>query len=124
MRGTVEKMTLIETDARSRVVLPGYPGQIFVMQENSDGSILLLPAKITTEAQLEYDQTPELRGLLALAAAEGIGWVSTRAALSGPRKVTFANYWAFSFSPCFSNTPYLSRIVVLCQRPMIQSQQS
>ena len=69
MRGTVEKMTLIETDARSRVVLPGYPEQIFVMQENSDGSILLLPAKITTEAQLEYDQTPELRGLLARAAA-------------------------------------------------------
>ena len=67
----LDAMTLIETDARSRVVLPGHPGQMFVMQENSDGSILLLPAKITTEAQLEYDQTPELRNLLARASASG-----------------------------------------------------
>ncbi|MEI7991656.1 MAG: hypothetical protein WCH93_04400 [Actinomycetota bacterium] len=64
-------MTLIETDARSRVVLPGHPEQMFAVQENSDGSILLLPAKIITEAQLEYDQTPELRDLLARAAASG-----------------------------------------------------
>jgi hypothetical protein len=44
---------------------------MFAMQENSDGSILPLPAKITTEAQLEYDQTPELRDLLAQASASG-----------------------------------------------------
>jgi hypothetical protein len=62
-------MALIETDARSQVVLPGHPGQTFAMQENSDGSILLLPVKITTEAQLEYDKTPELRDLLAKASA-------------------------------------------------------
>ena len=68
-RSTVDNMTLIETDASSRVVLPGHPGQMFAMQENSDGSILLLPAKITTEAQLEYDQTPELQDLLAKASA-------------------------------------------------------
>lgn len=68
---TVEHMTLIETDARSRVVLPGHPEQMFAVQENSDGSILLLPARIITEAQLEYDQTPELRDLLARAAASG-----------------------------------------------------
>ncbi len=68
---TVDTVPLIETDARSRVVLPGHPEQMFAMQENSDGSILLLPAKITTEAQLEYDQTPELRDLLARAAASG-----------------------------------------------------
>jgi hypothetical protein len=42
---------------------------MFAMQENSDGSISPLPAKITTEAQLEYDQTPELRDLLARASA-------------------------------------------------------
>ncbi len=41
------------------------------MQENSDGSILPLPVKVTTEAQFEYDQTPELRDLLAQAAASG-----------------------------------------------------
>ena len=62
-------MTLIETDARSRVVLPGHPKQKFVLQENSDGSILLLPARVVTEAQLEYEESPELRDLLARAAA-------------------------------------------------------
>jgi hypothetical protein len=64
-------MPIIETDARSRVVLPGHPNQMFALQENSDGSILLLPAKIIAEAQLEYDQTPELRDLLSRAAASG-----------------------------------------------------
>lgn len=54
----------IETDARSRVVLPGHPDERFVMQENEDGSILLLPARVITEAQYEYDTNPELRELL------------------------------------------------------------
>lgn len=66
--GTLASVTLIETDARSRVVLPGHPNQKFVVQENSDGSILLLPARVVTEAQLEYDESPELRDLLARAA--------------------------------------------------------
>lgn len=60
---------MIETDARSRVVLPGHPRQKFVVQENDDGSILLLPARVVTEAQLEYDQSPALRDLLSRAAA-------------------------------------------------------
>ena len=64
-----DAMTLIKTDAASQVVLPGHPEQTFAMRENSDGSILLLPAKLVTVAQLEYDQTPELRDLLARAAA-------------------------------------------------------
>ena len=53
------------------MVLPGHPEQMFAMQENSDGSIALLPAMIITEAQREYDQTPELRDLLAGAAVRG-----------------------------------------------------
>ena len=60
-------MTLIETDARSRVVLPGHPSETFVVQENSDGTILLVPARVVTEAQHEYDTTPALRELLARA---------------------------------------------------------
>jgi hypothetical protein len=62
-------MTLIETDDRSRVVLPGHPNQRFVVRENEDGSILLEPARVITEAQLEYDESPELRALLSRAAA-------------------------------------------------------
>ena len=62
-------MTLIETDDRSRVVLPGHPNQKFAIRENSDGSILLLPARVVTEAQFEYDQNPALRDLLSRAAA-------------------------------------------------------
>lgn len=60
--------TLVETDSRSRMVLPGHPHERFVVQENSDGSILLLPARVVTEAQLEYDENPALREMLARAA--------------------------------------------------------
>ena len=61
-------MIIIETDARSRVVLPGHSNERFILQENSDGSLLLQPARVITEAQAEYDSNPELRDLLARAA--------------------------------------------------------
>ncbi len=60
---------IIETDSRSRAVLPGLPNQRFLMRVNEDGSILLQPARIVTDAQQEYDSDPELRDLLARAAA-------------------------------------------------------
>lgn len=60
-------MTLIETDSRSRVVLPGHSNQKFLVQENPDGSLLLQPAKVVTETVAEYDADPELRALLARA---------------------------------------------------------
>jgi hypothetical protein len=60
--------TIVETDSRSRVVLPGHRNQRFIVQENEDGSLLLQPARVVTEAQLEYDSDPELRALLARAA--------------------------------------------------------
>lgn len=64
-------MSMLEvmTDDRSRVVLPGHPKQRFLVKENSDGSLLLQPARIVTEAQLEYDESPELQDLLERAAA-------------------------------------------------------
>jgi hypothetical protein len=55
---------LVETDGRSRVVLPGHSNQSFVMRENADGSILLEPARVVTDAQHDYDTDPELRALL------------------------------------------------------------
>lgn len=61
-------MAMIETDSRSRVVLPGHPEETFLMQENADGSILLQPARVVTAAQLDYDENSELRALLARAA--------------------------------------------------------
>ena len=64
-----DEMTLVETDPRSRVVLPGHAKERFLMRENSDGSILLIPARVVSEAQLEYDQSPELQDLLRRAAA-------------------------------------------------------
>jgi hypothetical protein len=39
-----------------------------LMRVNEDGSILLQPARVVTEAQHEYDSTPELRELLSRAA--------------------------------------------------------
>lgn len=60
-------MMMIETDARSRVVLPGRPNEKFLLRENADGSILLEPAHVVSDAQREYDLGPELRDLLAKA---------------------------------------------------------
>jgi hypothetical protein len=60
---------LVQTDSRSRVVLPRHPDQLFQVQENADGSILLQPARVVTEAQAEYDETPELQELLSRAMA-------------------------------------------------------
>ena len=63
--------SLIGTDSRSRAAIPGHANQTFVAQENDDGSIVLQPARVVTEAQLEYDGNPELRELLARAAGSG-----------------------------------------------------
>lgn len=59
----------VETDDRSRVVLPGRPNQRYVMRENEDGSLLLQPAQVVIDAQREYDNDPELRELLERATA-------------------------------------------------------
>lgn len=59
----------VETDNRSRVVLAGHPNQRFLVRENADGSLLLEPARVVSEAQAEYDDNPELRALLARATA-------------------------------------------------------
>jgi len=67
MRSIVEDgmaMILVETDSRSRVVLPGHSNERFVLQEQEDGSILLQPAVVVTQAQAEYDADPELQSLL------------------------------------------------------------
>lgn len=65
----MSELALVETDDRSRAVLPGRPNQRFVMRENPDGSLLLQPARVVTDAQHEFDSDPELRELLARAAA-------------------------------------------------------
>lgn len=65
----VSEPAFVETDGRGRVVLPGHPNQRYVVRENPDGSILLQPATLMTEAQHEVESTPELRDLLARAAA-------------------------------------------------------
>lgn len=68
-RCDTRSMELVRTDGRSRVVLPGHSDEMFLMRENPDGSILLEPAVLVSKSQLEYDQDPELRELLAKAAA-------------------------------------------------------
>ena len=60
---------LIETDHRSRVVIPGRRNERFIVTENEDGSILLEPAVVVSRAQYEYDHSPELQDLLSRAAA-------------------------------------------------------
>lgn len=48
-------------------MLPGRSNERFIVHENSDGSLLLQPARVITEAQAEYDSDPELRDLVARA---------------------------------------------------------
>lgn len=60
---------LVETDGRSRVVLPGHSNQRFLLQENEDGSLLLQPARVMTQAQADYDSDPYVQALLSRAAA-------------------------------------------------------
>ena len=60
---------VIETDSRSRAVIPGHSNQRFLLQENEDGSLLLQPARVMSEAQIEYDEDPELQALLTRATA-------------------------------------------------------
>ena len=57
-------MTIVSTDARSRVVLPGHPNRLFLLRENADGSLLLEPASVVSEAQETYDADPEIKALL------------------------------------------------------------
>ncbi|PEG33446.1 hypothetical protein CQY20_30720 [Mycolicibacterium agri] len=63
----MREQRIVETDGDGCVVLPGHPSRRFLIRENSDGSILLQPASVVTEAQYEYDVTPELRELLTAA---------------------------------------------------------
>lgn len=58
---------LIETDHRSRVVIPGRRNERFIVTENQDGSLLLEPAFVVSKAQYEYDHSPELQDLLTAA---------------------------------------------------------
>ena len=60
---------VITTDSRSRAVIPGHPERTFIVRENEDGSLLMQPARVISEAQYEYDTSPELQELLAKAAA-------------------------------------------------------
>ena len=60
---------VIETDSRGRVVLSGRPDEMFIVRENSDGSILLQPATVVSAAQHQYDNDAGLREILAQAAA-------------------------------------------------------
>jgi hypothetical protein len=66
----------VVADARSRVVLAGHANEQFLVEEFGDGSIRLEPARVVSEAQLEYDNSPELRELLRR--AKNSGRVTTR----------------------------------------------
>lgn len=66
---TILDQTLVTADSRSRIVLPGFHGRRFLATQREDGSILLEPAVVLSEAQYEYDTNPELQRMLSEAAA-------------------------------------------------------
>ena len=65
---TILDHTLVSADSRSRIVLPGFHGKRFLATQLPDGSILLEPAVVMTEAQYEYDTNPDLQRALSDAA--------------------------------------------------------
>jgi hypothetical protein len=71
-----EMNNFVVADARSRVVVAGHANEQFLIEELWDGSIRLEPARIVSDAQFEYDNTPELRELLSR--AKNSGRVTTR----------------------------------------------
>lgn len=72
-------MKTVKTDARSRVCIPGGADRLYALEEHGDGSITLTPARVVTEAQHEYDTSPELQQLLRDAAASRtVGYDSAR----------------------------------------------
>jgi hypothetical protein len=56
---------LVETDARSRVVLPGRPNARYLVHEDPDGTLILEPAVVMTKAELAYRNSPELQRIVA-----------------------------------------------------------
>ncbi len=62
---------ILETDARGRAVLSGHANELFLVRENSDGSVLLQPATVISKTQAQYDSDPELRAVLAAAVESG-----------------------------------------------------
>lgn len=60
---------IITTDSHGYTVLPSRPNEIFVVCENSDGSILLQPADTVPNAQVQYNSDADLRDLLSKAVA-------------------------------------------------------
>jgi hypothetical protein len=65
----VAEPTLVQTDPRGRLTLPGHPGQRFAMHVDEDGGISLQPVMAVADVQGEFDSDPELQDLLACAAA-------------------------------------------------------
>ena len=69
-KGGTLSTILIKTDAHRRVVLPGDEGNLrYIVTVHADGSMLLQPAVVKTQAQELYDTSSELRDLLSRAAA-------------------------------------------------------
>jgi hypothetical protein len=69
MVANMAELIFIETDARSRTILPGHASQRFEMRVNEDGSILLQPDRLETQDRSEFDSDPEIGNLLARASA-------------------------------------------------------
>jgi hypothetical protein len=60
---------MIETDGRSRVTLPGNKrNRRYLVDEQPDGTMILRPALVITEAQANYDANLDRQARIAAAA--------------------------------------------------------
>lgn len=60
---------LVEIDSTGRAILPGRPGERFLLTVYPDGSLFLEPIEIDSEAQHDFDTDARVRDLLRRATA-------------------------------------------------------
>lgn len=59
-------MKYAETDSRNRLTLPGgRANQMYLVDEQPDGTIILRPARVISETQAMFDRSPGLQKRLA-----------------------------------------------------------
>lgn len=71
---------VIETDGRSRVVLPGHPNRRYLAREDADGTLILQPAVVMTELELALLANPAMQETIRRAEENAEGRVPAAAA--------------------------------------------
>lgn len=62
-----EAQVLVEADSRSRLTIPGAAHRRFLLSEEADGTVILRPAVVMTEAERQFLSNTALQAAIAFA---------------------------------------------------------